>query len=889
MAGIKPGHVCAGIVHLRRLDTAGMVAVLASLPPSSRSQCVRYAGLRLRHDAPVDRVAKLLVSRLRTIDGAEAHNVVVAITDPARAQLLGIVGEDEERFVNEVARGLTGPLAQWSAPVLGALFALLGELGAFPAATQERLLGLLVDGRDDSGESGQGKESTSKQSPESGAAFSTGPRFASVIEPPPPSHEPSTPTSVAPLDAVLREALLVGHARADAHSLDRAVVAVDELLSLDGLRTGSWRLRGLADGLSGNEPRRPEPPTPDAAFQHLLGVVEALVHAGRFDGLADLVSRHPTEIERLVADPAESVCIEPVLRAALGGGPAVVRRLLVLVPGPFPAWPNLVEWLRVTCDRLSVDDPVIAAGLLRAGDEMLTAWTPRLATRELDAVEQVAAELAVERARCHRRAGDFVGTRAVLGRIDPAQLSAPARARSLEEGALAACEVASLEGLRFSSGLADCESTRVRFARAAPEIEAAVSAGSDLVGRVLRAVISVAQDQPTRAVADLRVARAVLAEKPDRSPGECELLTRLEFQLGLNELCMLEPGTDDGAIRRIEAAVAAGHRPTIGELSTIAVALDAHGSPHTLTAVGRVLDVAPADDEANRLLIGLVARHAAGAARLAAGRGCNDQLPRRLRFELLEVALSGAIAATAEGDGPNIEMVADDLERLVAKAADADLDRRWVARLASDDALRTVLGPDTVDLVRLHALRRAGLTDDAAAVARGLYHRAVGGHVEGVDAADLLELLGQLGAGVDEVQALRRLLPSDVGANADADIASIDGVPDRPILVLFVGGNETQARAWPGIQGAVTADYGGVVTVKWFETGWGSNWGDAAKEIESLFSQADVLVVMTFVRTMLGRRLRRTAGESGIPWVACTGHGRASIERAIARAVALAR
>lgn len=879
MAGIKPGHVCAGIVHLRRLDTAGMVAALACLPPSSRSQCVRYAGLRLRHDAPIDRVAKLLVSRLRSIDGSDAHNVVVAITDPARAQLLGIVGEDEERFADEVVQGLAGPLAQWSAPVLGALFALLGELGAYPVATEERLLGLLADRCDDSGASQPGSE------------FSTEPPVASVSEPPPPPHEPSTPISAPPLGAVLREALFSGHARSDSHSLDRAFEAVDELLSLDGLRAGSWRLSGLADGLADNTRNRPEPPTSDAAFHRLLGVVEALVHVGRFDGLVDLVSSHPTEIERLVADPTEAAFHEPVLQAALDGAPVVARRLLRLVPGPFPAWPNLIERLRATCDRLSVDDPVTAGGLLRAGDEMLTAWTPMLATGELVAVEQVAAELAVERARCQRRSGDFVGVRSVLDRIDSARLSTSARARSLEEAALAACEVASLDGVRFPSGPSDRESTRLRFGRAAPEIEAAVAAGSDLVGRVLRAVISVAQDEPTRAVADLRVACAALTEKPDPSPGECELLARLEFELGLNELCMLEPGTDDAAIRRIDAAVTAGHRPAVGQLSTIAVALAAHGSSATVTAVGRLLDVAPANPEGIRLLIGLAQRNAIGAARLAAERGRDDRLPRRLRLELLEGALSGLSSATSEGEGPDLESVADDLERLVAKAADADLDRRWAARLARDDALRTVLGADTADLVRLHVLRRAGLTDDAAAVARGLYHRALGGHVEGVDAGDLLELLGQLGAGVDEVRALRRLLPSDVGANSEADAgaASTDAVPNRPILVLFVGGNETQARAWPGIQGAVTADYGGVVTVKWFETGWGSNWGDAAKEIESLFSQADVLVVMTFVRTMLGRRLRRTAGEAGIPWVACTGHGRASIERAIARAVALAR
>ena len=46
---------------------------------------------------------------------------------------------------------------------------------------------------------------------------------------------------------------------------------------------------------------------------------------------------------------------------------------------------------------------------------------------------------------------------------------------------------------------------------------------------------------------------------------------------------------------------------------------------------------------------------------------------------------------------------------------------------------------------------------------------------------------------------------------------------------------------------------------------------------------------MVLVRTNFGRWTRRTAGEHDLPWVSCTGHGRASMERAIDRAVALAR
>lgn len=69
---------------------------------------------------------------------------------------------------------------------------------------------------------------------------------------------------------------------------------------------------------------------------------------------------------------------------------------------------------------------------------------------------------------------------------------------------------------------------------------------------------------------------------------------------------------------------------------------------------------------------------------------------------------------------------------------------------------------------------------------------------------------------------------------------------------------------------------------------WGPNWSQAAERIEAAYDGASVVVVMTFVRINLGRWTRRTAGEHGLPWLSCTGHGRASLERAIDRAVAVA-
>jgi hypothetical protein len=50
----------------------------------------------------------------------------------------------------------------------------------------------------------------------------------------------------------------------------------------------------------------------------------------------------------------------------------------------------------------------------------------------------------------------------------------------------------------------------------------------------------------------------------------------------------------------------------------------------------------------------------------------------------------------------------------------------------------------------------------------------------------------------------------------------------------------------------------------------------------------DALVLMHFVRTELGRALRRLASELGVPWIPCTGKGYDSMERALRAAIDLA-
>lgn len=103
------------------------------------------------------------------------------------------------------------------------------------------------------------------------------------------------------------------------------------------------------------------------------------------------------------------------------------------------------------------------------------------------------------------------------------------------------------------------------------------------------------------------------------------------------------------------------------------------------------------------------------------------------------------------------------------------------------------------------------------------------------------------------------------------------------IRVLFVGGNETQERYDEEVRMVLRVS-APRVDVDFVHPGWTSNWGTVARRVNELMEVHDVMVLMQFVRTEFGRRVRDDVGKGGKRWFPCTGHGRDSIIGAIVRA-----
>lgn len=206
-------------------------------------------------------------------------------------------------------------------------------------------------------------------------------------------------------------------------------------------------------------------------------------------------------------------------------------------------------------------------------------------------------------------------------------------------------------------------------------------------------------------------------------------------------------------------------------------------------------------------------------------------------------------------------------------------DRVQFAAWCISDGAVSVLG-DTGVLSQLLTLRTEVDISKLRAVVQRTLWSCIGTHrfSSAIEAAQELHVLTAEEVGAVEAEHLSR------SQNAAA-VETTSSSAATPVRVVFVGGNETQAAYVPYIEGVLNEKYGGRVTVTWVDQTWGSNWHIVAERVDRLLSDADVVCLMTFVRTALGGRVRKLSKAHGVPWVAVTGHGRAALIGSIHEAV----
>ncbi|MCZ7685666.1 MAG: hypothetical protein M5U28_45560 [Sandaracinaceae bacterium] len=293
-----------------------------------------------------------------------------------------------------------------------------------------------------------------------------------------------------------------------------------------------------------------------------------------------------------------------------------------------------------------------------------------------------------------------------------------------------------------------------------------------------------------------------------------------------------------------------------------------------------------------------IVRHVPAALDELLGQAKRPEFTPEKRWDAARVVLAESHAMrdapSAEGPGVFRERAAEALDVLV-EVAGAEPFRTELIDLLEDEhgAWRTALEPLDARVVLATLYEAKGLFANAASELAQAFHATLDVDDEWAlgKAEALLEDIRALGG--DE--AVASLEPRLAQYKEVFERRSQSGLVIPPTvepsdlygLVLVVGGNETQSQQDEALAAAIKRQWPNI-TILFERTGWNSNWGEQMRAMEGQLARARVVVIMRYVRTMLGKALRKRCGELEIPWVACTGGGRASMLRSIEQAVLLA-
>ncbi len=187
-----------------------------------------------------------------------------------------------------------------------------------------------------------------------------------------------------------------------------------------------------------------------------------------------------------------------------------------------------------------------------------------------------------------------------------------------------------------------------------------------------------------------------------------------------------------------------------------------------------------------------------------------------------------------------------------------------------------------------------GEFEAATGILRKLFHRKASQDTEdGLhDAAGILARIA--GYGIDgsfyqEMRDRHRALARQLGGARAVGGDGAVGPPTRRrhVRILVAGGAEEAAKLEAPVREALR-ERDPQLHATFVRTGWGSNWRRALPELERHAADHHGLVILRFVRTNFGRRVRQL-WPNDRPWRFCWGGGRGAIIETVEKVAALVR
>lgn len=183
-------------------------------------------------------------------------------------------------------------------------------------------------------------------------------------------------------------------------------------------------------------------------------------------------------------------------------------------------------------------------------------------------------------------------------------------------------------------------------------------------------------------------------------------------------------------------------------------------------------------------------------------------------------------------------------------------------------------------VAQVRCLEARGDLENAMAKAVPLFHEALTmGNVD--EAKSIYENMCAYGLPDSLYQDVKSRLDGVISQYESVESGKVGSTPrrrTRQVRVLFVGGNENQEKMEPAIREQLK-ERAPHVEVKFIFSGWSGNWPPHLERVRRELEGHDVVVLMRFMRTHLGREIRKAC--DGKPWRSCWPSGVGGITESI--------
>ena len=705
--------------------------------------------------------------------------------------------------------------------------------------------------------------------------------------PEPASHDrsdegarPAPSSTLTVLDRVLMQSI-VASAQGVAGSLSSEEVdaAVNEFVSLNGRRPISYYHAGFRDTLFGRVPRTGWPALGrDGTRCYWAGAIQGWARSEawpmivrEYDGggiVKDLGDG---------TDFASAEALEPTVRALADEGRTAELARFVQKSALEDRLGLYELLLDAAVRRLRAEDAAQARPVL----DLLVATAEGVDNAGASAGTDVFIEARRRQAQCLMRLKEHHGATVALEDLLVMELDGKTRSLVQADLGLLAGGFSALWEVQLPLAKEELEVVVEKLSLGERRFEESIQEDADDAcnGRYCLGVLALGRavlegSGYEEAAKHLTQARSVFMSRRERY---ARMVPRTNVYFGVASICSLSPARlAQGSTIMVEGMKAGAVLPPylVASLVDAMELVDQDSQRFVYKAVVEAGDDATLEIAANSQSMLTQCRSAVRGLR---ARGRKKDRPGHLAAADLRAALFGYVA---NGDREEAADVLSDLEAMAQRGVGA---KEFAEILADPSRYEPAWSQEDAAIALAHCYEAQGRLEEATEVLREYFHQYASRGTEGwLDEAEgLLRKVEEFGIDPSLYKDMRDRYDALLAASRDAAEGESDDAEKAEVKVLVVGGNEVQARAEDQVRAKLHRTHPHV-RVEFIHTGWGSNWQKPLEEFTRKLSVFDAVVIMRFMRTELGKRIRKEC--SNHPWRSCWGPGQMAQVTAVIKA-----